>query len=75
MANVQYLQDAAEAMDKILPDYHGFIIIEQPFGDPPEGGKYPVRYVSKMARKRAKNVLKEWLIRAAGEEESMKHIK
>ena len=40
-----------------------------------EGENNRLTYISSMHRADAINVLKEWLIKASGEEEWMKHIK
>jgi len=70
--NKQYLQLAAEALESKLPDGHQFILLVAPTGDS-DGRR--LGYVSSMTRECAINVLKEWLIKASGEEEWMKHIK
>lgn len=67
----QYLQQAAEAINAKLPDNHGFILFVAPFGN--DVGRF--YYISSMNREDAINVLKEWLIKASGEEDWMKHIK
>lgn len=67
----EYLQLAAEAVQDKLPDNHGFILMAVPY----EGGDGCLKYISSLRREDAINVLKEWLIRASGEEEWMKHIK
>lgn len=66
----EYLREAAKAVEAKLPDAHGFILLCAAHG---EGGR--LFYISNMERKCAINVLKEWLIKASGEEEWMKHIK
>lgn len=67
-----YLTDAARLVDARLPDNHGFILLVAPFG---EGENNRLTYISSMQRADAVNLLKEWLIKASGEEEWMKHIK
>jgi hypothetical protein len=66
-----YLNEAAKAIDAALPDHHGFILLAVPL----EGGDGRLKYISSLKREDAINVLKEWLIKASGEEEWMKHIK
>jgi hypothetical protein len=68
--NKEYLQSAAEIINAKFPDNHGFILLVTPYG---EGGR--LNYISTMRREDAINVLKEWLIKASGPEEWMKHIK
>lgn len=67
----EYLKEAAKAINAKLPDNHGFILLVAPFGD---GDNRRLVYISNMERTSAINSLKEWLIRASGEEEWMKHI-
>ena len=62
--DVEYLSDVARLVNDRLPDNSGFIVMVAPFGD---GGR--LRYASNMTRETAINVLKEWLIKASGEEE------
>ena len=71
-----YLQDIARLVESKLPDNHGFILLTAPFGLPadPQRPHY-VAYVSNCDRKEAIAMLKEWLIKASGEEEWMKHIR
>lgn len=66
----EYLKEAAKAIESKLPDNHRFILLSAPEGD---GGR--LVYISSMRRECAINVLKEWLIKASGEEEWMRHIK
>ena len=66
----QWMRDVARLVDANSPDGWGFIVLAAPFG---ENGR--LVYSSNMDRKCAINVLKEWLIKASGEEEWMKHIK
>ena len=68
----EYLKEAARAVNAKLPAKHGFILLVAPFG---EGDNNRLAYTSNMERTGAINVLKEWLIKASGEEEWMKHIK
>lgn len=67
----EYLKDAGKAVDALLPDHHGFIIMAVPFA----GGDRRLKYVSNLKREDAVRVLKEFLIRCCGEEEWMRHIK
>lgn len=67
-----YMQEAARIIESKLPDNHGFILLVAPYGDDPSQRLF---YVSTMDRACAINVLKEWLIKASGEEEWMKHLK
>lgn len=66
----QYLADAAGAIDALLPDHHGFLLLAIPF----KGGDQRVKYISNLKREDAIKVLKEFLIRCCGEEDWMKHI-
>jgi hypothetical protein len=68
----EYLKEAARTVEAKLPDNHGFILLVAPFG---EGENNRLTYISSMQRADAVNLLKEWLIKASGEEEWMKHIK
>jgi len=71
----QYLQEAAKAIHARLPDNYTFILLAAPIsGSMPDEARRTV-YVSNMRREDAIAVLKEWLIKASGEEEWMKHIK
>jgi hypothetical protein len=67
----EYLKEAARAVEAKLPDNHGFILLVAPFG---EGDGNRLAYISSMRREDAVNALKEWLIKASGEEDWMKHI-
>lgn len=67
----EYLKEAAKAVEAKLPDNHGFILLVAPFG---EGANNRLAYISSMRREDAINVLKEWLIKASGPEEWMRHI-
>ena len=66
----EYLNQAAKAVDALLPDHHGYIIFAVPF----TGGDKRLKYTSNLSRKDAIKVLKEFLIVGCGEEEWMKHI-
>lgn len=69
----EYLKEAAVvAIDAKLPDNHGFILLTAPYG---EGENRRLTYISSMERATAISTVKEWLIKAGGEEEWMKHIK
>ncbi len=68
----EYLQLASREVVKRLPDNHGFILLTFPFGSDP-GNR--IAYASNAVRADAINALKEFLIKASGEEEWMKHIK
>ncbi len=70
--DVEYLKEAARAVNAKLPDNHGFILLVAEYGEPKEENR--LRYISSMERKTAINVLKEWLIKASGEEEWMRHL-
>ena len=70
--NKEYLRLAAKAVEDRLPDNHGFILLVAPFGD---GKDQRVVYTSNVKREDAINLLKEFLIKASGEESWMKHIK
>lgn len=72
MSNKEYMQKAAEAINAVLPDNHGFILLVAPYTEQPDGRLF---YISSMSRESAINALKEWLIKASGQEEWMKHIK
>jgi len=67
-----YLRELARLVNSKLPDNHGFILLTFPFGDDP-GSR--VTYTSNANRKDAIAALKEFIIKAGGEEEWMKHIK
>jgi len=67
----EYLKEAARAVEAKLPDNHGFILLVAPFG---EGDDHRLTYISSMQRKDAVSLLKEWLIKASGPEEWMRHI-
>jgi hypothetical protein len=67
-----YLKQAGTAIKAKLPDNHGFILLVAPFGEPSENSR--LSYISTLTRETAINVLKEWLIKASGPEEWMKHI-
>lgn len=68
--NREFLQETAKLVDARLPDGWKFILLAAPIG---EGGR--LVYTSSMRREDAIAILKEWLIKASGEEEWMKHIK
>jgi len=65
-----YLREMAKLLEAKLPDQHGFILLAFPF-DRDDGR---LIYISNAQRKDAVNAVKEWLIKASGEEEWMKHI-
>lgn len=69
MPEKTYIQEAAKAVEQLLPDNHGFIVISVPLGT---GGK--LSYVSSMERADAIKTLKEFLFRVGEQEEWMKHI-
>lgn len=71
--DVDYLREAARAVNAKIPDNHGFILLVSEYGEPREESR--LRYISSMTRESAINALKEWLIKASGPEEWMKHIK
>jgi hypothetical protein len=68
-----YLRQSAKAVQDRLPDNHSFILLVAENGEPRKESR--LYYISSMERASAVNVLKEWLIKASGEEEWMKHIK
>lgn len=68
----EYLHLAAKEVEARLPDNHGFVLLVAPFG---EGEGQRMVYTSNVRREDAINLLKEFLIKASGEEEWMKHIK
>lgn len=68
--NREFLQLMAKDVARHLPDNWGFIVMAAPFG--PDGH---LVYTSNIQRAAAINLLKEWLIKASGPEEWMKHIK
>ena len=68
--DAEFMQLAAEALQAKLPDGHAFLLLVVPYG---EGGF--CRSASSMDRESAINAMKEYLIKASGEEEWMKHIK
>jgi len=69
--NREYLQQVAELIGAKLPDHHGFILLAVPF----QGAGQRVTYVSSLKREDAILILKEWMIKASGEEDWMRHIK
>ena len=69
--DLEYLNDAAKAVDALLPDHHGYIIMAVPFA----GGDKRLKYTSNLTRENAVKILKEFLIQACGEEDWMRHIK
>lgn len=72
MNNKEYLQLAAQTLEMILPDNHGFILFAFPFGENPDNR---LAYVSNAKREDAINALKEWLLKAGASEDWMQHIK
>lgn len=70
--NKEYLKEMGKVLESKLPDNHGFILLTFPFGDDP-GSR--INYMSNSQRADAINVLKEFLIKASGPEEWLKHIK
>ncbi len=70
--DVEYLKEAARAVNAKLPDNHGFILLVAEYGEAREESR--LRYISSMTRETAISVLKEWLIKAGAEEDWMKHI-
>lgn len=70
----QFLRECAEAIKAKLPDGYCFILMAAPSSDYAPGDNRLV-YVSSMQRECAINVLKEFLIKASGPEEWLKHIK
>lgn len=65
----EVLKRAADAAERELPDGHAFILLAVS-----PGTDQRLRYISNMDRQTAVTVLKEWLIRASGEEDWMKHL-
>ena len=70
----EFLKLAAAEVKARLPDNWSFILLAAQNGEPVKGQSRLV-YISSMERNCAINVLKEWLIKASGEEEWMKHLK
>jgi hypothetical protein len=68
--SAQYLQNAATEVSKYLPDNHGFILLTSPYGPPPNR----IRYVSTLERESAISVLKQFLTKATGSGEWLKHV-
>ncbi len=66
----EYLQKCCEAVDKELPDGHGFIILTFPFENQGDG---MVRYASNANREDAVNTMKEWLL-TVSPEDWLKHL-
>jgi hypothetical protein len=73
--DAHYMQAAAEVVDEMIPDGHGFILFVAPYRSKEDGSKGTCRYVSTIKRESVVNLLKEWLIKSSGEEEWMRHIK
>jgi hypothetical protein len=67
----EYLRNAAKAVEAMLPDNHGFILMVAPYGS----DKGRLNYCSTMKREDALNVLKEFLLKCGAAEDWMKHIK
>jgi hypothetical protein len=67
----EYLKEEERAVEAKLPDSHGFILLVAPYLS---GGDQRLIYISSMRREDAIEVLKEWLIKANGPEEWMRHI-
>lgn len=67
-----YLQSAADAVKKELPDGHGFLLLTFPFNG--EGGNR-LHYVSNGNRADTIKMLKEFLFRVGESEDWMTHIK
>ena len=66
----QYLKDAAMAVEALLPDHHGMIILAVPF----KGGDQRIKYISNLKREEAIKILKEFMIQCCSAEDWMKHI-
>lgn len=62
---------AAQTLSQLIPAGHGFILMVMPTDGHPEAR---LSYVASIDRKSAIGVLKEWLIRASGEEDWMKNL-
>ena len=67
--DAEYMKRAAQEIEKQFPDNTGFILFVCPYG-----ADQTMRYTASIRREDAINVLKEWLIKAGGPEEWMKHI-
>jgi hypothetical protein len=72
MNDKEYLKNMGRELAKNLPDNHGFILLTFPFGD---DAARRIAYMSNAQRPDAINCLKEFLIKASGPEEWLKHIK
>jgi hypothetical protein len=69
----EFLKQSAKAIQDRLPDNWSFILLAAQNGKPTDDSR--LVYISSMDRACAINVLKEWLIKASGPEDWMKHIK
>lgn len=65
-----YLREMAKVVQAKLPDNFGFLLLAAPFG----AGPGRLVYTSTMNREDAIRLLKEWLLKAGGAEEWMKHL-
>ncbi len=68
--DLEYLNDAAKAVDALIPDHHGVIIFVVPF----KGGDRRLKYISNLSREDAVQVLKEFLSQNCGEDEWGRHV-
>ena len=68
--DLEYLNEAAKAVDALLPDHHGLIIFAVPY----KGGDKRLKYISNLSQESAVKVLTEFLNRGCGEGEWLKHV-
>lgn len=68
------LKDICDRIHERIPEGAGFIVMVFPTEANKEAFNGRINYSSNIDRKCAVNVLKEWLIRAGGGEEWMKHL-
>ena len=68
--DLEYLNDAAKAVDALLPDHHAFIIMAVPLS----GGDQRLKYISNISRENAVKILKEFLIQSGDEDKWGRHI-
>lgn len=70
----QFLQFAAQQVDRCLPDGYAFILLAAPTGPTADGGSHRLVYVSSMRREDAVAAMKEFLVSSGAGEDWMKHV-
>lgn len=70
-----HLAEAAKAINRILPNNSGFILMMTPFPDAnAPDAEHRLRYVSNIERESAINLLKEFMIKCSAYEDWMQHL-